>query len=328
MKLRTLIFVLGLLAAGCAGPGGRPITEELTLEEINGLLKKDPEYQTTVMLAETFREKAPTPDKAKATELTYDRLHKFLASYYNADVRYRLQTEGYEKWAAAGYAQTYDRADSLIAYWQDYLDENKPDSYVKVSLAAILPANSRYGSAEVLLDITPLKGSVDKVEGSFGLFKHGQTHSFGDFGPARHNRFSLEEGLRAPVRQKEWMGYSIWDITDGDIAYNMFPDRPGLPVKELLDKYDFDYTITTLIKEGKPIRFVDVLERIPMSVRSYWSAGGEKQEQMEEYYYTGIVQELVDPDFIPRSEYISDYEQNYYRELDPLAAWLMLERFN
>lgn len=326
MRLPTLILGIGLLAAGCSGPGGRPVTEELTLDEINGLLKKEPDYNTTIVIAESFRENASTLDKAKANDLTYDRLKKFLDSYYNADVHYRLQTEGEEKWLAAGYGETFRQAEGLIARWQQFLDENKPDSYVKVELTGILPAESRYGTARVMLAITPLKGAVDKVEGSYGLFPQSRKIRFSSFGSSNNN-FSLPEGLRTPVQHLTWLTYSIWDIKDGDIPYNMFPERPGLPLKELLEKYAFDYTVTKLVKGGKEIRFTDIYERIPASIRGYWEAGENEREERMEYYYTQIVRELADPEFIPLSDFLAGYEQEYFRELDPLAAWLMYDRF-
>lgn len=325
MRLLTLMLGIGLLAAGCSGPGGRPVTEELTLDEISGLLKKDPDYNTTIVVAESFRKNASTLDKARANDLTYDRLKKFLDSYYNADVRYRLRNEGEEKWLSAGYGKTFRQAEELIARWQRFLDENKPDSYIKVELAAILPEESRYGTARVVLAITPLKGAVDEAEGSYGLFSHSQKIRFSSYGSSSNN-FTLAQGLRAPVRQQAWLTYNIWDIKDGDIPYNMYPELPGLPLKELLEKYAFDYTVTKLVKDGREIRFADIYERIPQSVRDYWKADEKERDERTEYYYTQIVRELVDPEFIPCSEFLSDYEQDYYRELDPLAAWLMYDR--
>lgn len=326
MKLQTLALGAAFLLAGCS-PGRHPITEELSFDQINKLVGKDPAYQTVIMFAESFRQHASTLEMAKASELSYDRLYKFMDSYYDADVRYRLRTEAEKQWTDQGYAAQYTQADSLIRYWQQYLDEHKPDSYVKVELAAILPAESRYGTANVLLDITPLKGPVDKVEGSFGIFVKDSPVVFGDFSPARHNQFTLENGLRSRVRIEGWMNYSIWGITDGDIAYNMYPDRPGLSIRELLEKYTFDYSVTTLVKDGQPIRYADVYQAVPGTIRNYWSAKEEDRIEQEEHYYSEIIRELVDPAFISRSDFTEDSMERYYRDLDPLAAWLMMDRY-
>lgn len=324
--LPTLLLSIALLAASCSGPGGKPITEELSLDEVNSLLKKDAAYQAAILLAERFREHASTIDQAKANDLSYDRLTAFLTNLYDIEVRQRFHREGEEKWIAA-YGESYERVDSLIEAWQHYLDENRPESYVKVDLAAVIPGESTYGSAKVVLEITPLKGPVDKVAGAFGLFERDKAHGFGEFSPSRHNTFECDNGLRGSVRLPAWMGYNIWGITDGDLPYNMFPDRPGLPLDKLKEKYLFDYTITTLIKDGKSIRFADIYDDVPYSIRNYWSADEKERDERSEYYYGQIAQELIDPDYVSCSDFIEAYEENHYRELDPLAAWLMFDRF-
>lgn len=327
MKLRTLLTSLVLLSVGCAGPGGRPITEELPLGQINALLKKNPDYRATIRIAERFRTKASTVDLARANDLTYDRLHEFLESYFDADVRNRFRSEGEQAWDEAGFGASYAKVDSLLDLWQRYLDENKPDSYVKVDLAGIIPAESSFGTARVLLDVIPLKGPVDEVAGSYGLFERNKSRGFGDSGVAGNNTFRLEKGLRTPTRIQAWMTYSIWGIRDGDLPYNMYPDRPGLPLKKLKEKYCFDYTITTLVKDGKSIRLADVFEKVPSSIRNYWSASEKELDPNSEYYYGCIAKELVDPDFVCCTDYARNYETDRFREMDPLAAWLMIDRY-
>ncbi|WP_295962308.1 hypothetical protein [uncultured Alistipes sp.] len=84
--------------------------------------------------------------------------------------------------------------------------------------------------------ITPLKGTVDREESSYGLFTQGQKFRFGSFGSSNNN-FSLPERVRIPVQHQTWQTYSIWNIKDGNITYNMFPEYPGLPLKEVYDRF-------------------------------------------------------------------------------------------
>lgn len=324
MKLLSLLLCATLCAA-CSSPANRPITEEIPLDEMNSLLRDSPKYEVIVLLAERFRGSASTPDLARANDLTYEQLYKFFLSYSDTELHNRLTTDAEQQWETR-FGSAYAQVDSILGHWNRYLTDNKPDSYVNVELRRIDPAESTYGSAQVEIWVTPLKGALDKVEGSFGLFLRDRAHSFGDFSIARHNTFSFEQGLRTATSCNTGMTYSIWDITDGDIPYNMYPDRAGLPMKELLEKYWFDYAITTLVKDGKAIRLVDVLNNIPDCVSSYWSETDKESVPDDEYLRGRIVRELVDPEFCNRTEYVHDYKEQFFRDKDPLAAWFMLDR--
>lgn len=319
---RTLFCILTALTAACAGPGSRSITEELSPAELNRLLVKQPRYQTAVVAAGRFRERASEIQLAEAFEITYDRLHEFLTAFYDDALRMRLEEEGESAWRKA-YGGEYDRADSLVAYWQEYLDTRRPESYVKVGLSAVDPSESTYGTARVVLNVIPLKGAVDKVAGSFGLFSRGRSHSFGDFSSARHNNFEFVRGLEHPETCRTWMHYSVWDIRDGDIPYDMFPENKGLPLDELLEKYEFDYTITELVQDGETIEYAEILNSVPISVRDYWS--DPLRDERKETHYGEIVRELTDPEFPDRENFRSEYVKNYYLDLDPPAARLMYE---
>lgn len=321
-KLLLLCGLIGLTMA-CAGPENRPITEDMPLDEMNSLLKDEPDYQVAIQIAEAFRKDASTIEMAKINDLTYKGLHTFLKSYLDVDIQSHIEATGEQEWREK-FENTYGKVDSLLEYWKKHLDQNKPNSYVRVTLERIDPEESSYGAASVILSITPLKGRVDKVGGSFGLFPRGTSHSFGDFSSARHNNFAFENGLTIPVTHKTWMQYSIWDITDGDIPYSMYPDRKGLPLDELLEKYWFDYNISELVKDGKQIRYADIYLAIPSSIRNYWEE--DDMEFWQEYRCGEIIRELFDAAFIDRTTYTRDYKQAYYRELDPLAAWLMFDR--
>lgn len=323
MKPNYLLYcALAIFTAACTGPGDRSVNEEIPLDELNRLLVKEPDYQTAIVVAERFRETASTIQRAKANDLTYRRLHEFLTEFLDADLRTCLEVRADEEWAGK-YGTAYDRADTIAAYWQNYVETHKPESYVKVELTGIVPAESSYGTARVVLTVTPLKGPIEKVAGTFGLFPRGQAPSFGDFSPARHNFFEFNEGLKGPTRREAWMNYSIWDIRDGDIPYTMYPDNPGLSIEELLEKYVFDYSVTTLEKDGKTIQYADVWYAVPASVRAYWS--GKQHEEHKEALRGEIVRELIDAEFPDRETYRSGYVRQYYHDLDSLAAWLMYE---
>lgn len=323
MKPILLLYcTLAIFTAACTGPGSRSVNEEIPFDELNRLLVKEPDYQTAVVVAERFRETASAIQRAKANDLTYRRLHEFLKDFLDTDLRLRLEVRGDEEWAEK-YGAEYDRADSIAAYWQNYVETHKPESYVKVELSEIIPAESSYGTARVVLTVTPLKGPVEKVTGTFGLFPQGQKHRFGDFSPARHNLFEFNGELTSPTAHETWMNYSIWDIRDGDIPYTMYPDNPGLPLTELLEKYIFDYSVTSLVKDGETIQYADVWYAVPASVRNYWS--DEQQGEHREALRGEIVRELVDAGFPDRGTYRFGYVRQYYYNLDSLAAWLMYE---
>lgn len=319
---RTLLWICIALATACSGTGKRSVVEEIPSSELNRLLIKRPDYQTAIVVAGRFREQASEIERAKASELTYDRLYEFLDAFYDDTLRLRLGEEGARVWREK-YGTTYARVDSLVASWQEFLDNHRPENYVKVELVSIDPAESTFGTARVVLNVVPLQGAVDKVAGSFGIFLRGRSHSFGEFSSARHNRFEFGNGLKQPQSSRTWMHYNVWEIRDGDIPYNMFPENKGLPLGELLEKYDFDYTVTELVKDGKSIDYANIRDSVPTSVRNLLN--DPQREVRKELLYGRIVRELIDPDFSDREACRAEYVKSYYFDLDPLAAWLMYE---
>ena len=324
MKPQALLAGFALLLTACGGPENRSVSEELPLEEVNALLKKNPDYQYAVTLAERFRATASTVEKARANDLTYEALQTFLDSLSDSGVRDRLREQADAEWEER-YGETAQRIPGLIAHWRHFLDSLRPESYVSVRLLSIDPRESTYGTARVVLEIAPTKGPIDRIEGRFGLFLRDRAHGFDDFSAARHNNFEFKRGLRAPTRITTWMQYSIWDIQDGDIAYNMFPDRPGLPIRELVEKYWFDYSVSELVIDGNRVNYFELYQQVPASIRDYWREDEEERRNREETLYGDIARELLDPDFVERTRFERKYGEDHFRERDSLAAWLVFD---
>ena len=180
MKPQALLAGFALLLTACGGPENRSVSEELPLEEVNALLKKNPDYQEAVTLAERFRATASTVEKARANDLTYEALQTFLDSLSDSGVRDRLREQADAEWEKR-YGETAQRIPGLIAHWRHFLDSLRPESYVSVRLLSIDPRESTYGTARVVLEIAPTKGPIDRIEGRFGLFLRDRAHGFDDF---------------------------------------------------------------------------------------------------------------------------------------------------
>ena len=164
MKPQALLAGFALLLTACGGPENRSVSEELPLEEVNALLKKNPDYQEAVTLAERFRATASTVEKARANDLTYEALQTFLDSLSDSGVRDRLREQADAEWEKR-YGETAQRIPGLIAHWRHFLDSLRPESYVSVRLLSIDPRESTYGTARVVLEIAPTKGPIDRIEG-------------------------------------------------------------------------------------------------------------------------------------------------------------------
>lgn len=321
--LVSIICLAGLLTA-CGGSENRPVSEELPFEEINTLLKKNPDFEEAVGLAERFRLTASTVELARANDLSYGALQEFLDELTDSVVRNRLREEARTEWTAR-YGATAERIPGLITHWQNYLDSLRPERYVSVRLVAIDPGESIYGGAKVTLEFAPTRGPIDRLTGRFGLFPRNKEHGFDDFSAARHNDFDFPQGLKGTTRIPARMQYSIWDITDGDIAYNMYPDRPGLPIRTLLEKYWFDYTVSELVMNGREVDFSEFYEQVPASIRNYWNQSDEEHPEREAELLGDIARELLMPDFVSGPRYLREYEESYFRNRDSLAAWLVFD---
>lgn len=325
MKAQTLTACLVLLLTSCGGPESRSVSEALQLDEVNALLKKNPGYREAVTVAERFRESASTVELARANDLTYAQLQAFLDSVADEASRTRLRNRADEEWNRR-HGATARQVPELIAHWRRYIDSLRPESYVSVRLLAIDPKESSYGTARVVLEIAPTKGAVDRVTGRFGLFRRDKEHGAEDFEAARHNTFSFERGLKTPKRIETWMQYSIWEIDDGDIACNASPDRRGIPIDRLLEKYCFDYTLTDLSVGGREIDYLELFEQVPQSVRNYWREGAEERKKREESLYGNIARELIDSSFVEHARFAREFDAAFFRNVDSLAAWLVFDR--
>lgn len=321
--LVSFICLAGLLAA-CGGPEDRPVSEELSLEEINTLLKKNPDFQEAVNMAERFRFMAPTVEMARANDLSYEELQEFLDESTDDRLRERLQNEARTEWTTR-YGAAAAQVPGLITHWHDYLDSLRPERYVSVRLLATDPGESIYGAARVTLEFAPTRGTINRLKGRFGLFPRNREHGFDDFSIARHNDFDFPQGINGPTRITTRMQYSIWDIADGDIGYNMYPDRPGLPIDALLEKYEFDYAVFEVVVNGREVNFSEIYEQVPQSIRDYWNKRDEEHPEREEELMGDIARELIMPDFVCGSRFIHRYEEEYFRSRDSLAAWFVLD---
>ncbi|HIW65411.1 MAG TPA: hypothetical protein H9879_04150, partial [Candidatus Alistipes intestinipullorum] len=324
MKIRTPFVCLALLLAACGGPESRPISEELSLEEINTLLKRNPDYQEAISMAERFRITASTVDKARANDLSYEALQSFLDELSDNSVRGRLRKQADEKWTAR-YGKAAERIPGLIRHWSNYIDSLRPERYVSIRLISVDPQESTFGTARVRLEFVPTRGAIDRLKGRFGIFPRSKMHEFDDFNIARHNNYEFTQGLEAPTQISAWMHYSIWDIADGDIAYNMYPDRPGLPIEKLTEKYCFDYSVSELVMNGREVNYSEYYEQVPQSIRNYWGTVEEERRNREEELLGDIARELLMPDFVEQSRYVREYDEAYFRQRDSLAAWLVLD---
>lgn len=309
-----LLFVAAVLSVGCGGPGGRSITEELPLDAVKNLLKKNPKYAVVVEMAEQFRQTASTTKQAQMSELTYERLCDFMTSYYDDDLRDKLEVEAGAQWIAQ-YGPQSNQVDSLLDYWKVYLENNKPSSYVRVELVQLDRSTVGTGSVRVVLKVIPLKGAVEKVAGRFGIFPHNDlANRFSDYGIARNNDLNIEK-LTAPQSVDTWLTYSVFNIEDADLQ--------NMSVAELQRKYSFDYNISSLSRGGEVISYGKVYNTVPYEIRSYWEE--KKLESRDEFLRGQIVRELVDPAFVTQSSFIINYREEYHRNIDPLAAQFVID---
>lgn len=315
-----MLFFLALLAWGC-NPAEKSINEPLTLDQINRVVKKNPDYEQTFSLVERYQNKNfSNTEKARVNDLTYKRLHKFLEKFHNLPYQEKMETQYKQEWKEK-YGPLFDKVDSVDAYWRQYRKDHELDSYVRIDWTEIDKNDPDIflGYAAVTFRIVPLKGKIEELEAYYGLVPNGSTPFYTYFETTGRNHLHIEQPFAAPVSSRHYLNFNTGDISASDLKESSLAE-----VKEM---YHFDTWVTRLKIDGQYVRPADVWNAIPSCVKTLWEQRNKDSwnDFSRDLYYTDIVKELISPDYISQNDYVRTQLRAHYYELDELAAGFLYE---
>jgi hypothetical protein len=290
-KIYLLFFVVAFVLSGCSKIPDKVVFEKLTMEELAIAIKND------ILFAdfyENIRKKVDDmSDIKKATynDITYRRLFKYIK--YMRDTTYwkPLEKKWENEWKNENDIYSL-KADSVLNYWKNYLDENSLDKYVKIELAKIDKEYYDYIGEikEVNLGfrLTPLRGAIEQIRFNYGYKpKINSDSKYYE----KHNCISTSPFSSPIVR--------YWEVSYSD--RNNFA---GKNVETFLRDYNLSIEVTHIRKDGVNISKDDF--NIPESVSDYFEYSEDADSFiMRDYYKDKVIKALINTNYIGKWEYSS-----------------------
>lgn len=310
---KIMILLAGCLVAfSCTNPLDKSVTEPLEAKEIDRVARKDKSFLATYsVVEERWNHIHTAEDSSRWKDITYNRLHNYLATVKSAQLNSPLVIQLREKWENL-YNSHQANADTIISSWKNYLNTNSTDSLVRVSFEGI--ELERFRNSQKQLDtlikakisITPLKHVIDSI-----FFEY----SFVSADTLGTKDTSLVENTIA-IRKKISQTHNV----------KVFPELDK-ELKRLLIANDsavvFKASIKNLYCNGKSFNRDSLMNDIPKSVQAYIVAENSTDTLSpvfdQKFYIENIIKELIDKTFISQSAYIKLNAEDYYKEIDTLV---------
>ena len=303
-RLRYTIygFILAFVLSACGGPLDKSVTEPLTPEESEEVGQKFPDF-VGVYERFIFPEVRKWDDhslyKQKLKKLTYGDFMEFYDLVYHHDWKEQLSREWEEKFDLERITRQLDgMVDSLITYWNNYIAENAPSTYVSVELLEIKKTvwddpewNVTRLKATAQLKVVPLaehlgSGKIE-IETPF------------DVPIVVECKLSVSSSWFAP-----WYDY-VCD-TPADVLTRKCKLHTGHP---------------ELMVKGKKVRMPDLWDAKPSYLERYKDARSKGDTSSSDYklYREQFIKEHIDKEYMDRLPYIEKRELQMLYEHNPLA---------
>lgn len=293
MKWLCFIFLLVGISA-CRNPLDRSIFEPMKLEEIKAVIDEDTLFEDTYNYVDELKTTTlkSEADKAKWSELTYERIHDLVklsldTGYYKSIAR-EVQIEWERK-----YGEYEEKVANASEYWKRFKEDNSLERYVKIELVEIDKDYYSYslGIKDVHLGfrLTPLNGTVQQMRFSYRI-------------EAKINE--TKSGRMYSVLDMEWCFMSS-PFTKPVIRYwkASYSDEKLLESKTvatLLRDYNLHIEIDKIRINDKNLSEEDL--KIPESIKDYWRYEGD--ELMRSYYIGDVVREVFKTEYVSEDNYI------------------------
>jgi hypothetical protein len=311
---KVFIILLTVTIYGCNSHLDKKIFEPLTVEEIKKSIDKDSTFQDTYETIQFIKDSVLKSDieKAKFADLTYNRVKKLIKfsndTTYFKPIREQLKKEWQDK-----YGVLHTKVDSISNYWKKYRDENSLEQYVKVELIQIDKEyySYSYGIKNVNLGfrLTPLKGQVDQLRFGYRIDakineKEEDESSYLSLYSALDKSWCLTTTPFSKPTVRYWeANYTNEKILQSKTIETFFRD------------YNIQIEIDQLRKDGKNMSNDDL--QIPKSVKYHWEY--ENKEYLKDLYVKDILKDILNIEYIPDYEYISDGISKKLKDKDALA---------
>ncbi len=272
---RLLYFLFLFSAVACVSNGlNKPITQELTPEEIRANLKKNPSFDYTYTNISDLRNWILEDNlrQAKYGQFTY----KQLIDYWSCGPRLE-EVDAEHLRMYPNRVELRAQADSLIEYYRGM----KPDSLLMITFDKKTTCRTWLGNyPEFHFTVTPLKGTVEQFNFDYYFYRKIEgERSISDipFSLLRHGY------QRSPVSKESTLKFSgdLWTDTLEDVSD-----------EELHRDFTFIYSITNVRYNGQN------WDDIPYMIQLYINGVYKDDDNAKDM----VIQKMILPEYVTASD--------------------------
>lgn len=286
-KKWLFLIIASFLLCACNNIPNKSISESLNTEELSNAIKSDTLFSNFYEHLRTEVESLSDIKKAKYHDITYRRLFQYIK--FSEDTTYwnPLVEQWSEEWKVE-YGAYLGKADSVITYWKQYLEDNSLNKYVNVELAKIDKDYYSYSydikDVDLGFRLTPLQGGIEQIVFTYGY----------------QAKIHEEARYYEKHRCRSTTPFSVPTIRYWEVDYSDRKLFSGHTVETFLRDYNLHVEITNIRKDGENMSVDDF--NTPEAVSDYLKHG-EDDDFMKDYYKEKIIVELINKDYLRQWEY-------------------------
>lgn len=306
MKIKALLLIFSSVVFwGCISPMEKSVLEPLSSKELDRVAGKDISFLATYSIVEEKSNYIHTPeDSSRWRTITYNRLHSYLRTIESAELNSPLFAQLRKKWEYL-YNNHNNKVDSLLYYWNSFINKYSPDSLLKVSFEGVEIERIRNLNKHV---DTLIKVRIKLKTTSFTADSLRMIYSFS---PYEDSLF-----VNTVFHKRRIKDSAVIKV----FPYLVPQLKRALAAND--NTLEFKYSVMDVYSDGKCYNTETIQSELPKSVLQYFLA---KKEYADSHIFDGqfyrekIIRELIDPAFISQSAYIKVNAEDYYKQIDSLV---------
>lgn len=297
------MFILILVLCSCNKISKKPISEKLTTEELSKAIKSDPFFADFYENIRNSVGNMSDVEKATYNDISFRRLFKYVKFLQDTTYWNPLYEEWEKEWKSE-YGFYLPKADSILNYWKEYLEENSLNKYVNIELATIDKEYYSYigGIKNVYLGfrLNPLQGTIEQIQFTYGF----QPKIYDGEKNYIKNRCYSTTPFSFPVVR-------FWEVdySNEDIFANYSEES-------FLRDYNLFIEITKIRKDGKNISIDDL--NVPEIV-SVCIEYKKDYPLLFEFYKEDMIKALINKDYQSKMDYLNKKSSEVKEQKDKLC---------
>lgn len=299
--MKNICLILAVFA-GLSSCNPIPNISVFTTLDQNTIDKISQEDTTFVSYYATLQESKTLlndVERLRFKDVTYRGLYKMYGFANDSLLSYVDYPRWEQEWEIK-YGDVHEKADSIIAYWSDVLDELNLEKYVKVEFSHIQKDYYYYSDdvkdVKMAFKLTPLVSGIEQVRFVYGFAPKLGTIS--EFSSCIYTRpFNS-------VITRYW-----------DVEYHQEKELKKLSTKDLKENFNFFILLTDVRKNGINYSALD-----PEMPKSVYALLVNNREEDADYVFLkeDLIKELIDKEYMSKYLYVSDKHDEYVKSIFPL----------